>query len=113
MATNLDNFVKSLPKVELHSHLEGSVRGTTVMELALRNGVKLHTVDPEEFYPGKYEQEAFFRSFFGVCEVLATPDDCSRAIYEVLSDAVVGGTSATRRCSSSLRCIQGCATARC
>ncbi len=91
MDETLKEAIRTLPKVELHSHLEGSVRSDTVLEMARRNGVKLHTDDPDEFYPGEYEQEAFFKSFFGACEALATPDDCSRAVYEVLSDTVDAG----------------------
>lgn len=83
--------IRKMPKVELHSHLEGSVRSKTIMDFARENGVKLHTDDPDKFYPGTYSQEAFFNSFFGSCEALATPDDCNRATYEVLCDTADAG----------------------
>ncbi|MGH2937182.1 MAG: adenosine deaminase [Solirubrobacterales bacterium] len=91
MNDTLLESIRRLPKVELHSHLEGSIRADTIMEMARRNEVKLYTDKVEEFYPGDFEQEAFFKSFFGACEAIATPDDCSRAAYEVLSDTVAAG----------------------
>ena len=39
-ATDL-TFFKSLPKVELHRHLEGSVRVRTLKEIALQHNVPL------------------------------------------------------------------------
>ena len=38
----------ALPKVELHCHVEGTVRPDTVVELARKNGVTLPTDDPTE-----------------------------------------------------------------
>jgi adenosine deaminase len=87
----LEHQINALPKIELHSHLEGSVRAHTVLDFAQKNGVKLHSEDPENFYSGTYEQDAFFKQFFGVCEAMATPEDCSRAIFEVLCDQVAAG----------------------
>jgi adenosine deaminase len=45
----------SLPKVDLHVHLEGSMRPKTVVELAARSGIEL----PEGLREGRYE----FRDF--------------------------------------------------
>lgn len=88
---SLQQQINALPKIELHSHLEGSVRAHTVLDFAQKNGVRLHSEDPDNFYSGTYEQDAFFTQFFGVCEAMAKPEDCSRAIYEVLCDQVTAG----------------------
>ena len=90
-STDIESLVARLPKVELHAHLEGSVRAETAIELADKNGVKLHSDDPAHFYSGRYEQEDFFKQFFGVCNALATQEDCGRAIYEVLCDQAAAG----------------------
>lgn len=89
--TTLEQKIDALPKIELHSHLEGSVRAETVLEIAQKNGIKLHADRPDGFYSGHYEQDSFFKQFFGVCAALATPEDCSRAMHEVLIDKVAAG----------------------
>ena len=88
---NIEALVAQLPKIELHAHMEGSVRAETALEFAAKNGVTLHTNDPDNFYSGRYEQDDFFKQFFGVCEAMATQEDCSRGIYEVLCDQVTAG----------------------
>src|SRR5436305_484210 len=37
----IDDFIAAMPKVELHVHLEGSIRPETLLDLAGRNGVSL------------------------------------------------------------------------
>jgi len=44
--TTLDAALDCLPKVELHCHVEGTMRPDTLVDLARRNGVSLPTSDP-------------------------------------------------------------------
>lgn len=82
--------ISALPKVELHVHLEGSMRPSTVLALAERNGIDLG-VESEAELAERYR----FRDFLHFIElfraglaVLRTPDDlvaCADALAEELA----------------------------
>jgi adenosine deaminase len=80
----------ALPKVELHCHVEGTIRPSTVVELARKNGRSLPTEDPTELY--RYTSlNSFLEIFWLVQELLADPDDWARAAYESIVDAAPHG----------------------
>jgi adenosine deaminase len=80
----------AIPKVELHCHLEGTIRPTTVLELAHKNGRALPTEDPTELY--RYHSlDSFLSVFWLVQELLADQDDWERAAYESVVDAAPHG----------------------
>ncbi len=80
----------ALPKVELHCHVEGTVRPATVLELARRSGRPLTVDDPTELY--RYTSlDTFLAIFWLVQELLSTPDDWARAAYESLLDGAGHG----------------------
>lgn len=80
----------ALPKVELHCHVEGTVRPATVVELARKNGRRLPTEDPTELY--RYTSlNSFLEIFWLVQSLLADPDDWARAAYESIIDAAPHG----------------------
>jgi adenosine deaminase len=77
---------RSLPKVELHCHLEGAVRPATVADLARSHGVPLPVEDPTELF--RFSDLAEFLDVFSlICSVLRTADDFRRITYEALADA--------------------------
>jgi adenosine deaminase len=79
-----------IPKVELHCHVEGSVRSSTVVDLARRAGRPLPVEDPELLY--RYDSlDSFLAIFWLIQELLRTPDDWSRIAYESLVDAAAHG----------------------
>ena len=45
--SQLEQFIRRMPKVELHLHLEGSIRPTTLLDLARRHGIALPASDVE------------------------------------------------------------------
>jgi adenosine deaminase len=80
----------ALPKVELHCHVEGSIRPTTVVELARKNGRQLPAEDPTELY--RYTSlDSFLEILWMVQELLTDPDDWARAAHESIVDAAPHG----------------------
>jgi adenosine deaminase len=79
-----------LPKVELHCHVEGTVRPGTVVELARKAGRPIPVDDPTELY--HYDSlDSFLAIFWLVQETLVEPDDWARIAYESLIDASAHG----------------------
>ena len=79
-----------LPKVELHCPVEGTVRPSTVVELARKGGRRLPTDDPTELY--RYASlNSFLDIFWLVQSLIADREDWARVAYESLVDAVPHG----------------------
>ncbi len=85
-----ESWVRALPKVELHCHLEGAMRPTTVIDLARRHRVALPAADPTQLYRFR-DLEHFIEVYGLVCAVLQDVDDFHRLAYEVLEDRVDQG----------------------
>jgi adenosine deaminase len=79
-----------IPKVELHCHVEGTVRPTTVLELAAKAGRPLPVDDPAELY--RYDSlDSFLAVFWLVQETLVSREDWARITYESLIDGAAHG----------------------
>lgn len=79
-----------IPKVELHCHLEGTIRPATVAELAAKHGRELAVDRVEDLYT--YDSlNGFLEIFWFVQELLVEPDDWERAAYESVVDAAPHG----------------------
>jgi len=86
VATALDR----LPKVELHCHVEGTMRRQTVVDLANKNGVGLPTSDPVELY--RYTSlDTFLEIFWLVQSTLGSREDWARLAYESILDGAAHG----------------------
>ena len=80
----------AIPKVELHCHVEGTVRPATVIELARKAGRPLPVEDPEQLY--RYTSlDTFLAIFWLVQETLVEPADWERIAYEAIVDAAPHG----------------------
>lgn len=86
----LARALDALPKVDLHCHLEGTMRPTTVVELARKNGVPLPTADPAELYAYSSLDE-FLAVFWLVQSTLVDRDDWARLAYEAVTDSARHG----------------------
>ena len=73
-----DEDLQALPKVELHVHLEGTIRPETAIALARRHGEDPDRVLPlvDGGYPTRYETfDQFVELYLAVSAQLRTPDD--------------------------------------
>jgi adenosine deaminase len=90
MTHTTDAHLRRLPKVELHCHVEGAARASTIAELARRNGVTLPVDDPAELF--EFTDLNQFLAIYGIiCDSLKTADDYRRITYEALEDGVAAG----------------------
>ena len=79
-----------IPKVELHCHVEGTVRAATVVELARKAGRPLPVDDPADLY--RYDSlDSFLAVFWLVQETLVDRADWARVAYESLVDGAAHG----------------------
>ncbi len=87
----------SLPLVELHRHLDGSIRLETILELADQHGISLPADSVEGLAPYVHIDEAapglmaFIRRFEHMTAVLVDADACRRVAYENVEDAKAEG----------------------
>jgi len=75
---SLDSFIRAMPKVELHVHLEGSIRPETLLKLANRNHVPL----PADSVDG-LKKWYTFTDFPHFIEVYATISSCLRTASDI------------------------------
>jgi aminodeoxyfutalosine deaminase len=76
-------FVLSLPKAELHLHLEGSVDPATLIELKRRHGQPSTQLEVEKLY--RYDDfHGFLMAFKAVTADLQTPEDYELITYRLM-----------------------------
>ena len=84
-ATALERFVDALPKVELHVHLEGSVRPESLLTLAAKHGLTRVPDTLEglrEFY--RFQDFAhFIEVYYAVCDHLTDEQDFALVAREL------------------------------
>ena len=84
----------TLPKAELHVHLEGSMRIGTVRELADRQGtaLPLGVIESQGQWSWRFEGPLNFIEQYGaVCSLMSELDDFRRLGYEFCQDLAVAG----------------------
>ena len=85
-------MIKKIPKVELHDHLDGGVRASTIIELAAEQNIELPTYDPDDlaawFQRGADRKSlALYLEGFGVTlAVMQTPEALERIACETIED---------------------------
>lgn len=90
---NLAHWVRSLPKAELHLHIEGTLEPELMFELAERNGVKLPYADIEaarEAYDFE-DLQSFLDLYYAGAAVLRTEQDFHDLCWAYLQRAHADG----------------------
>lgn len=83
----LETFIQAIPKVELHVHLEGSIRPETLLTLAQRHEVDLpaKTVEGLRAWYTFTDFPHFIEVYLAVSSCLRTPDDIELIAREFLA----------------------------
>ncbi|HBL16104.1 MAG: adenosine deaminase [Elusimicrobia bacterium GWA2_69_24] len=89
-------FLKKVPKTDLHLHLDGSLRLSTLIELARQEGVKLPSYDEagmrELVFKDRYANLPEYLKGFGfTCAVMQTPENIERVARELVEDNIAEG----------------------
>ena len=85
-------FLRQLPKVDLHCHLDGSIRFNTILELAEKNKVKLPTDDIDKLRlmlvmgDNCKSLSDYLQAFEITLSVLQDEESLSRVAYELIED---------------------------
>jgi adenosine deaminase len=84
----LDVFLRSIPKVELHCHLFGTVRHATFSELNRRADVSIAEAEVESFYTRGEKPVGVLRVLRALdAQLVRSADDLHRLTFEYLEDA--------------------------
>ena len=85
MASQPSSFIVTLPKAELHLHLEGAIDPTTLLELRQRNGKPSTLAEIEQLY--SYQDfNGFLMAFKAVTEDLQTADHYELITYRLMKN---------------------------
>lgn len=89
-------FLKAIPKTDLHVHLDGSLRLSTLIELAKRQGVQLPSETPEGLLELVFKEQYrdlpdYLHGFAYTSPVLCDPESLEQVAYELGEDCLAEG----------------------
>ena len=88
---NIPEWLRGLPKAELHLHLEGTVRPETLVELSRRTDAQPLTLEQARAIYVYEDFQAFLMAFKAVSERLQTAEDYGLICYEMIRDLAAQG----------------------
>jgi adenosine deaminase len=91
MASYSDEFIRAIPKSDLHVHLDGSLRLSSLIELAKERRIALPSFTEEGmnelvFKESYADLNEYLRGFTWTLKVLQDPEGLERASYELAMD---------------------------
>jgi adenosine deaminase/aminodeoxyfutalosine deaminase len=91
MAAGPKDFVRRLPKAELHLHLEGTISPETLVELSRRHDAEPLTLDQAQALYQYTDFFGFLMAFKSVTERLRTAEDYELITYKMLKQLAAQG----------------------
>lgn len=85
----MQNFIKNMPKAELHVHLEGTLEPEHIFELAQRNDIGLEYKTPEAIVEAYnfYDLPSFLKIYYAAMDVLRKEQDFYELAYRYFERA--------------------------
>ena len=89
-------FIRRMPKTDLHAHLDGSLRIRTLIELAKKEKVELPAYDADGLQRLVFKEQYadlpdYLQGFAYTCAVLQNADNLERVAYELAQDNLEEG----------------------
>jgi adenosine deaminase len=86
----LDDYLRLLPKTELHCHFVSTMTAGMLIAQAEKYGVPVRTTDPAQLFDYRDLQD-FLVAFEAAHQVLRTPDELAQVAYDGVRGAAVDG----------------------
>ncbi len=84
MMPDIEDFIRRLPKAELHLHLEGTILPSTLVELSARHDDRPITLPEAEALYRFSDFSGFLESFKAVTRLLIGPEDYELAAWRMM-----------------------------
>lgn len=86
-----NEFIRAMPKTDLHLHLDGSLRLQTLIDIAQKDGIELpaYTVEGlrEKVFKENYRDlPEYLEGFKYTCAVMQRAENITRIAYELAQD---------------------------
>jgi aminodeoxyfutalosine deaminase len=89
--TEIERFIRRLPKAELHLHLEGTITPATLVELSSRHDARPLTFEQAEALYHFTDFSEFLEAFKVVTRLLSGPDDYELAAWRMMQHLAAQG----------------------
>ncbi len=89
--TEIERFIRRLPKAELHLHLEGTITPATLVELSNRHDARPLTLEQAEALYHFTDFSEFLEAFKVVSRLLSGPDDYELAAWRMMEQLAAQG----------------------
>ncbi|MGT2426674.1 adenosine deaminase [Amnibacterium kyonggiense] len=86
----LDDYLRLLPKTELHCHFVSTMSAGMLIAQAEKHGVPVRTTDPEQLFDYR-DLRDFLVAFEAAHQVLRTPDELAQVAFDGVRTAAMDG----------------------